>query len=232
MKKSISIIVPAYNEEANLERAVKKYNLLAKELFDDHEIIIFNDCSTDQTGRIADSLAKKNPRIRVIHNKTNMGLGYNFRKGVELAKKTYFTVMFGEGDMLTSSARNILKSAGKADIIMSYVQNPEARTWIRRIISSSFTKTLNLLFGLKLKYYNGYTVHKTKLIKKTHLTTNSFAYQAEALIRLLKKGHSYLQVPFLTAKTSGSSMFRLKNLVGIGKTVLRLFWEVRIKREV
>ena len=90
-----------------------------------------------------------------------------------------------------------------------------------------------MLFGLDVKYYNGYVLHKTRILRKVKMSTNSFAYQAEILIRLLKskKKYSYIQVPYKTAKTIGSSMFRLKNLIGMVKTVLKVFFDIYFKKE-
>src|SRR4030043_242488 len=169
MNKSITIMVPAYNEEKNLEKAVAKYNRVARQFFKDYEILIFDDGSADKTGVIADRIASKNQRVRVTHNKKNVGLGYNYRTGFRLAKKNY----------------------------------------------------------------DGYVLHKTRILRKVKMSTNSFAYQAEILIRLLKskKKYSYIQVPYRTAKTIGSSMFRLKNLIGMVKTVLKVFFDIYFKKE-
>ncbi len=58
---------------------------LLRDMFKDYKILIFDDCSSDKTGEIAEDLARKHQKIKVIHNKRNMGLGYNFRQGVKLA---------------------------------------------------------------------------------------------------------------------------------------------------
>jgi len=233
MKKSITIIVPAYNEEKYLSSAIKKYNKVAKNRFKDYEIIIFDDCSIDKTGEIADALARRNPRIRVIHNKKNKGMGYNFRKGVELATKEYCTMFMGEGETWERSLMRLLDNIGKADIIISYIGNRKIRSLYRRVISDGFVTLLNLLFDLRLKYYNGYNMYKTRDLKRVKLTTNSFACQAEAIVRLLKskKRYSYFQIPYYTRKTTGSSLFRIKNLIGVIRTVTQLFIDIYFKKE-
>jgi dolichol-phosphate mannosyltransferase len=231
---SVTIMVPAYNEEENLEGAVKKYDQIVRKVFRDYELLIFDDSSTDNTGKIADALARKNPHVRVVHNKKNMGLGYNYRTGFQLSKKEYYIQFSGEGDALASSVEKILRQAGKADIIMTFIGNPEIRPWYRRLISASFTLLLNLLFGLKVKYYNCYALHKTKILKQVKMTTNSFAYQAEVLVRLLKskKKYSYISVPYRAKKTIGSSAFRIKNLIGVFIAVVRLVYDIYFKGEV
>mgnify|MGYP001618550957 FL=1 len=69
MKKSISVIIPLYNEERNLEAIITNINDIVSSLFDDYELLIFDDASTDKTGDIIDMFAKKNSKIKVFHNK-------------------------------------------------------------------------------------------------------------------------------------------------------------------
>lgn len=226
--KSLTVIIPAYNEEENLARAVRNYSDAVGSLIGDYELIIFNDCSSDRTGEIADRLAGENSRVRVVHNKVNMGLGYNFREGVRLSRKEFCTLLPGEGEVLGSSIRELLQHIGEADLVISYVGNPGARRLYRRLISWGLTSLLNILFGHRLKYYNGLVIYGTRMLDGIRMTTNSFAYQAEVLVRLFKRGHSYREVPFFVEKTKGTTSFRIKNMVGVFFAILRLFFEIRI----
>jgi glycosyltransferase involved in cell wall biosynthesis len=226
--ESITMMVAAYNEEKHLQHAVVELDNVLKELFQDYEIIIFDDNSTDQTGQIADELAKRNHNVKVIHNNKNKGLGYNYRKAIQIAKKEYFSFIPGDDAIKSSSIKRILKDVGSADIIIPFTANTRVRPVLRRIISRLFTGALNFLFGLKLKYYNGIVVHKTNLIKKMNLSTDSFAYQAEILIKLIRRGHTYKEVPMYINVEEKTSMFKLKNILGVVLTIIRMFFNIRI----
>jgi len=232
MNKSLTIIVPAYNEEKFLAEAVKTYDRLARSVVKDYEIIIINDGSADRTGEIADAVKKQNPHVRVVHNKGNKGLGYNYRKGIELARKNYATLLPGEAELLFNPLRKNLLQIGKADIIIPYIDNKEnskVRPLHRRAISKLFTFLLNTLFGLHLRYYNAHVIHQTKVVRKVKMSTNSFAYQAEILIRLLKgkKKYSYIMVPYQSKKAKGkSSCLKIKNLMSVMRTVIKLFFDI------
>lgn len=86
----VSVLIPAYNSEDTLAAAVES-------CLDDtaaREIIIVDDCSTDSTGSIADSLAGRNPgRVRVIHHSENMQLLEARRTGVNAATQKYVTFL-------------------------------------------------------------------------------------------------------------------------------------------
>ena len=228
INETISVVVPAYNEEKNLEDAVKGVLSAVKD-FKDYEILIFNDCSSDRTGEIADRLAAANKKIRVVHNRTNMGLGYNYSKGIELARMNYFTFFPGDNENSDVSFAKMLKDIGKADILVPYTTNQNVRQRYRRIISATFTSVMNLLFGLNLKYYNGTVAYKTDVLRKVKIITFSFAYSAEILIKLIKSGHSYREIGIEIKPTNKTSIFKPKNMINVGKTMLGLFYEVNIK---
>lgn len=232
----VSIIVPAYNEEKNLAGAVEGlYNALKnKGLAEQCEIIIFDDFSSDRTGEISDKLAKENPIVRVFHNKKNMGLGYNFKEGVRVAKGEYVTWLPGDNENLPDSFVETLSYVGKTDIIIPFTANQGARPFSRRFISNIYTAANNLLFGLNLKYYNGLSVYKVSFLNiLLPQMTHSFAFSAEILVNLLKSGATYMEVPVkIKPRMSGrSSAFKAKNIFSTIKTIIFLFWRINIKKE-
>lgn len=227
--KSISIIIPAYNEEKNLADAVKTINAVVRSIFKDYELLILDDGSSDRTGIIADNLAKKNAKIRVFNFGRNRGFGYAYRQGVYHSSKKYVMMVPGDNEILKKSIKEILKHTGEADIIIPYIINKELRSITRRLVSMFFTNLLNILFGFHIKYYNGLVLYESSLVKKVKMTTDSFAFQAEILIRLLKKGYSYKEVPMYIKKPAEghiTKVFKIKNLIGVISSIIRLFFEI------
>ena len=232
MKNSISVIVPAYNEEKNLANTISVINRAFKNLIPDYEILIFNDCSKDRTKEIADEIAKKDNRVKVIHNLVNKGLGWNYIKGIELANKNYIMLIPGDDDIPDKSIKDIIKYIGKADIINPYFTNAfQTRQFHRVLISKSYVKLMNLILGLDLKYYTGIVLHKNSLLKSLKINDQSFSYQVEILAKLLKSGHSFIEIGIeQTGKGSGSSkFFTYKNISGILKSVFCLAYVIRLK---
>jgi len=231
-RPKLTIVIPAFNEEKNLEFTVKGllYVLNEKHL-ESYEVIIFDDCSNDNTGVIADRIALENKGIEVIHNKVNMGFGYNYKKGVEEAKGEYIMIIPGDNEVISSSFGYLIDSIGKADIVLSYIDNKEERSWIRMIISFFYVELLNFLFNFNMKYYNGISIYPVSLVKKTMPTTFGFAFAAEIAIRLLKGGATYIEVPMFIRPTNKTSAFKIKNIISVIKTIISLFWSINIKKE-
>jgi glycosyltransferase involved in cell wall biosynthesis len=85
---TISIILPTYNGAKYIRHSID--SCLAQ-TFSDFELIIVNDCSTDETPEIIESYAQKDRRIKIIHNRSNLKLPLSLNKGFDHASGKYFT---------------------------------------------------------------------------------------------------------------------------------------------
>jgi dolichol-phosphate mannosyltransferase len=233
IRYSTSFVIPALNEEKVVEevvRAVWETVSLHLEMF---EIILIDDGSTDQTGQIMDRLASELPRMRVIHNATNLGLGAAYQRGVREAKLDHVMMLCGDGGLPAESLPSIIEKIGTADIVVPYMTNlSEIKTLMRYLISRTYTNLLNLLSGHRLHYYNGLPVHRRALLDQITITSSGFGFQGEILVKLLKSGCSYVQVGVLGAETTNkTSIFRVRNLFSVTATLLKLLLElIRFRR--
>jgi len=232
-KPSISIIVPCLNEEGNLRGTVEciREALDSSGRFSSYEILIFNDCSTDGTGALAEEIKKGERSIKVIHNPRNMGFGYNYTEGVRLAQKEYIMMVPGDNEIPALAIEKVFSLAGEADIIIPYVTNTHVRAKSRRAISQVFVIMMNTAFGLKLRYYNGTCMIKSSLLKKVPLKTWGFAYMAAILVRLLRSGASYAEcgVEIRSRESGKTKAFTMKNIFSVVEALATLFWDVRVK---
>ena len=229
---SISVIIPAYNEAGNLPGTIADIVPLLQKHFEDYEILVFNDASLDETGKIADAAARGNPKIQAVHNPKNMGLGYNYKTGVKMACKDYVMMVPGDNEITGSSYEGMFAAlkAGK-DIVIPYTANAEIRAPMRQVLSKVYTGIINVLFGLRVRYFNGTVIHKSKVIQSVTIETDGFAYQAEALIKLIKRGTTYTEVPmYLKERGYGKTKaFNFRNVFRVFKTILHLFYQIRLR---
>lgn len=103
MKPFISIVIPVYNNEKYLPKAIKS---VLNQSFQDFEIIIVNDGSTDNTGKIADNFAKKDKRIKVIHQ-NNQWIYSSFNNGIDNANGQYILVLNSDDTINCDSLKKI-----------------------------------------------------------------------------------------------------------------------------
>jgi len=219
-----SFVVPALNEEGVVNEVVRAIWAIVDHYLDVYEIILIDDGSTDRTGQIMDQLASELPHVRVLHNETNCGLGASYQRGVREAKLDYVMMLCGDGGLPASSLPPIIEKIGTADIVVPYMPNlKEIKTPVRYLISRSYTNLLNLLSGHRLHYYNGLPVHRRAFLNQIKMTSSGFGFQGEILVKLLKSGCTYVEVPVPGAETTNkTSVFRLRNILSVTKTLLKL----------
>jgi glycosyltransferase involved in cell wall biosynthesis len=230
MKKTITVIVPAFNEEANIKDAIENILFAIGNNFEDYEILVFDDGSTDRTGEIIDEFAVNNDKIKALHNGRNRGFGYCCGRGVEIAGMNYISILPGDNEIEGFSVREMFKAIGVADIISPYTVNIEVRPRHRIIISSLYVLIMNILFRCNLHYYTGPAIHRRDLLRKIPLKISNFAFMSVVLVKLIRSGYSFVEVPiYIRNRTQGKSKaFKIKHVISVLCTIGKLFWEVQI----
>ncbi|MBA7659869.1 Undecaprenyl-phosphate 4-deoxy-4-formamido-L-arabinose transferase [subsurface metagenome] len=230
---SVSIVVLAYNEARNLDGTVEHIHQALEGKFVEYEIIIVNDGSQDDTGKVAEGLAEKDSRLKVMHNSHNMGCGFTFMRGVQAASGQYVWLIPGDGEITTESISTIASHIGKADMVIPYVLNFSIRPLSRRIVSWGYTALLNILFWKRLHYYNGPCVIRTDLAKSvTTVNSRGFAFMAPILLRLIKRGYTYIEAGIMlqNRRYGKPSISPIWNIFSASRTVWWLFWYINFSK--
>lgn len=233
MPKDVTIIVPAFNEEENIAAAIDNVLGAIRDIVDDYEIIVINDGSVDVTARIAEAKAKNNPHIKVIHNEKNMGYGYTFKRGIGLSTKTYISGFPGDNDTSAESLRDLMKEIGEADLVIAYMSEIKNRSLFRKALSRFFVFLMNGLFGLRLKYYNGLFIFKREIVQSIPIKSNGLAIIAECIVRMIKSGCHYKEIPFTHQGRRGgqSTALNLRSLMSVLRTIAILVKDIYFSKD-
>ena len=176
--KYISFAVPCYNSEGYMKHCIE--TLLKGE--EDVEIILVDDGSKDNTGKIADEYQKKYPNIVKVVHKENGGHGSGVNKGLELATGLYYKVVDSD-DWVDENALKIVLDTikrlhkDKQDVDMMVVNYVYEKEGSQKVIRYAQTLPENRVFTWdevgkfkKDAYLLMHSViYKTSLLKKIHL---------------------------------------------------------------
>ena len=229
----VSIVIPAYREEENIEAAIDTAVAAVSAVTHDYEIIVVDDGSPDKTGEFARLKAEINSNIRVAVNAVNCGFGYSFARGVKMASKAYVTVFPGDNDMSGQSLKELIAGRGGAELIITYMRKTDKRSVLRRLLSRSFVVMMNIVFVLDLKYYNGAFICRRELLQSVPIKSTGLAALAECLVRILKAGHSFKPIYFehTGRKHEQSKALNLKSIKAVAWTIAVLikdiYWPAR-----
>jgi len=118
--KSLSIILPAFNEAANIRHVVEEAYQTIPTLTPIFEIIVVNDGSKDGTGDICDQLVEEFPDVRIVHHPRNRGYGAALKSGIERAR--YDIIFFTDSDRQfdLKEVAALLEETDAYDIVAGY----------------------------------------------------------------------------------------------------------------
>ena len=223
----------AYRPVDPLDNAVAAVVGAVAPRFPQYEVIIVDDGSSDSTFEIAESLAARNPQIRVHRNPRNLGVGRSYRTGIDLAAYEYTAWVAGNNMLSQEALERVYDRVGERDMVVSYFLR-DLRPLNRRIISRVFTAGMNLLFSVKMRYYTGPCVCRSEVAKLFPPGSSGSLLVAELLVRLLRARQTYVEVGLqpLPRSSGATKTFRLKNVADVFRSVMRLFWELRVSRAV
>ena len=196
-KDTISVIVPAYNEEKNIASVIKELSKLRHDY--KVEIIVIDDASKDGTAEIA----KNEGADKVISHKKNKGKGGAFKTGLSHATKEFIVQFDADGQLKASDIPKLINALkGGADIVLG------ARYSLKNIFKSSKGAQTNLFGNIFVSFIatifsgkyiidvmTGLKAFKKNKIKKIIPHANDFAYEAEVVVRASQNDLKISTVP-------------------------------------
>jgi len=198
----LSIVMPMWNEEAYIGRAVRAATEACERLTGagtvlDHEIVIVDDASTDRTPEIADALAAADPHLVVVHHPTNRKLGGSIRTGLERASGD--VVLYTDADLPfdlleLDRALRILR-VYEADALSAYRHDRTGEGPRRAMYSWSYNWLVQALFGIRLRDVNfAFKLFRRRVLDAVELTSEGSFVDAELLVRAQRMGFTVVQI--------------------------------------
>ncbi|MCG2660029.1 MAG: glycosyltransferase family 2 protein [Kiritimatiellae bacterium] len=228
----LSVVMPALNEEKNIQDAVQSTLAAFDKHHVDGEVIVVNDGSTDNTKAIVEAIMKWNPRVRIVSHQRTMGIGYSFYDGIRQALKEVVVMFPGDNENNPDDALAYIRLMDNVDIIVPFIHNIEIRNRARRIISAIYRFVINVSFGINLNYTNGTVFYRRAILENIDFQSLGFFFQTELLVRLIRAGYLFAEVPnFLSKRSFGTSKaITLKSLIRVMQGYLQLVYIIHVKR--
>jgi glycosyltransferase involved in cell wall biosynthesis len=190
---SISIFFPCYNEQENVGRTVERALAVLEKLEADFELIIVDDGSSDRTGQIADEIANRNGRVKVVHHQENLGYGSALQSGFKASTKELVFYTDGDGQFDIKEMPSLLPLMENYDIVSCYRLNRRDNL-IRKINGWCWTKLVCLLFGMKVRDIDcAFKLYKREIFDNVKLSSTGALIDTEILARAVRKGYRITQ---------------------------------------
>lgn len=199
----LSVVIPAYNEAENLPKTIGViYDELVKENIE-HEILVSNDNSEDNTAEVIEELKKKYPTMRHVFNAKPNGYGYAVRKGLENFNGDCVVVTMAD---LSDDPKDIVKYYRKmqetgCDMVFGsrwmkgakVVDYPKKKLWLNRLVNHC----IRFMFFFKYNdVTNGFKLFSKETIEGLKpFISGQFSFALELPLKAIIRGYSYEVVP-------------------------------------
>lgn len=237
MLKKISVVIPFFNEENEIEELIKDIINVEKKTDIYGEYIFICDASTDNSLFIVNNILKKNIELKkksnVILNSSNLGWSKSLIKGIKLCNHDFFIFLPGDNEVPISSISHILKF--EYDILILERYNMFSRPIFRIILSYIYRYIVCLSFLIKPMDLNGVFLMKTSRFKDLNLNSSSFFISAEIILKSIYSKYSHNTIKAIKLKKKKfyqSSSLSLKQFKIVTLEFLKCFKQLIIHGKV
>jgi glycosyltransferase involved in cell wall biosynthesis len=194
----LSILMPAYNEEDTLATVVQRVLKVPHLL----EVVIVNDCSSDATGKIADELARVNPKVRVLHQPSNRGKTEALKTGFASTRGDIVIVQDADLEYDPSDIAEVITPilVGDADVVYGsrFLVRRAARVlyFYHFLANKGLTFLSNLFTNVNFTdVETGYKAFRGKIIRAMTITSSGFGFEIEVTAKVAKLRCRLYEVP-------------------------------------
>jgi hypothetical protein len=196
--RSVTVIVPALNEAGAIGQVVR--DLTAR--YPEHEILVIDDGSTDDTGDVAASAG-----AHVIRHDWNRGYGESLKTGCRHARGEVVVCFDGDGQHNAEDVQRLVDEIGPYDMVVGTRSHDSPAPLIRRPGKFVLTAFADFLAGVKIADVNsGLRAFKRDVILRyLHLMPTGFSFSTTSTFAMLKSGRPVKWVPIKTKRRIGTS---------------------------
>ena len=191
---SLSVFFPAYNEQNNIGKLTEITVNVLEEIGGEYEVIIVNDGSSDKTGELAEELARRHPKVRVIHHEKNLGYGAALKTGFANAKNDYIFYTDGDYQFDIRELKKFVALVGLSDLVVGF-RIRKRYTVYRNVTSFVYNLVLQILFYLQYRDVDcAFKLVPKSFIDKIDIESVRFFVDAELLIKAQQLGYSVTEI--------------------------------------
>ena len=232
LKGGISVFLPAYNEQENIECAVSRAVEVLSNITDNYEVLVVNDASTDNTAAIVEKMIAGNPRIRMITHPKNTRLGGAITTGLKKTTKDIVFYCDADNPIDMWDVKRALPFLKDFGLVTGYRLIREER--LHRLV---YSKVYNFLTGNLFKFKAVDINFSFKLIKREVLDrvdtkSRGGFIDVEFISEVLRKGFKMGQVGVTYyPRVAGVSTMASNSVI---LEILKEMWQYhrRLKKEL
>ena len=226
---SLSLVLPAYNEEANIGAVVREALATLPKFSDDFEIIVVDDGSRDRTAQVVAELAKNAPGVRLQRHARNRGYGAALATGFRATRGDFVMFMDADRQFDIRDLRLLTPFAAEYDIVAGF-RMERSDPFHRRVFAEVFNVSIRALFGVHLRDIDcAFKLFRGDLLRGMELSAPGALINTEIQAKARRQGARLEQVgvhhyPRVAGEATGGSP---RVILRAMRETLALWWRMR-----
>jgi len=227
---ALSIVLPAFNEEGNIERALRSSAEAVAPLVEDYELVAVDDGSRDATPGILAGLKKEmGRRLVVVTHETNLGYGTALRSGFDAARGRLVFYTDADNQFDLTELSGFLPLMEQTDAVLGYRVGRQDGSF-RLLVSNGYNALASSAFGMSVRDLNcSFKLFRREALTSLRLEENHFFIDTEIVVQLHRAGYRYVQKGVRHyPRTAGKSSVRPSDVPRTFLALLRLWVKLRL----
>ena len=231
-RPSVSIVIPMFNEQENIEHAIACAIESLQRHAGDFEILVIDDASTDASAALVESIAARDPRVRLLRHERNRRLGATLRTGFAAARMDLALYMDADlpfdPEVLGGAIRALRVT--RADVIAGYRFDRTTEGWLRTVYSYLYNTLIGLLFGWPHRDINfSFKLLRRAVLDAVELRSEGSLIDAELIVKARNLGFQIQQmgIDYFPRTRGRSTLSSPAVIVTILRELVALYPEMR-----
>ncbi len=232
--RKISVVLPAYNEEGNIERQVAAVDeVLAAMQFDDYEILVVDDGSADRTRAVCEGMQKRFPKLRLLIHEVNQGYAKALRTGFTSAAMPLVFYTDADNQFDVKELKNLLAAIDDYDIVCGF-RIYRFDPFSRLVLSWGYNLIVRVLFRIRVRDVDcAFKLFRREVFDRIHIESKKFFVDTEILAKASKAGMKMTEIGVRHyPRTEGESTVRPSHVISTLGEIASMWTDIYVRGKI
>lgn len=232
--RKVSVVLPAYNEEDNVERQVASVDAVCRDLrFDDWEILVVDDGSRDATRAVCEGLRERFPKMKLLVHETNQGYAKALRTGFTSAAMPLVFYTDCDNQFDVRELESFLPAIGHFDIVCGF-RIYRFDPFTRLVLSWGYNLLVRILFQIRVRDVDcAFKLFRREVFDKIHIESKKFFVDTEILAKASKIGLTMTEIGVRHyPRSAGRSTVRPSHIVSTLAEIVSMWTDIYVRGRI
>lgn len=233
MIREITIVFPAFNEEGNVDEAVRR-SVAAVEAagIEDYEVIFVDDGSTDETAKRVEAQAAENPSVRLIRHDGNQGYAMALKTGFAAASKKYIFYSDADNQFDLTELKNFLPAIEDYDMVCGF-RIYRFDPFSRLVLSWGYNLIARIIFRIRIRDIDcAFKLFRREVFDSIQIESKKFFVDTEILAKARKLDLKVTEIGVRHyPRTAGSSTVRPSHVISTIAELIEMWIRINFRSD-